>query len=44
MNDKRIKQIIEQNQETLDRLKRLVKMQHTMNFGEISVQYDYCLN
>ena len=43
MDEKEFKTLLE-NKKELENAKRIRKMQYMMDFGEISIQYDFCLN
>ena len=43
MDSKKIKALIDKNMAD-EAKKKVEKMQYTMDFGEIAIQYDFCLN
>ncbi len=44
MSEQDIKVIIEKNLSRSDEIKKIYKMQYTMDFGDISIVYEFCLN
>ncbi len=44
MSEQDIKVIFEKNVDRMDDIKRIYKLQYTMDFGEISIVYEFCLN
>ncbi|NBV42463.1 hypothetical protein EBR96_06825 [bacterium] len=44
MSEQDIKTIIEKNLSLTDDAKHVYKMQYTMDFGEIAIVYEFCLN
>ena len=44
MTDKNIQAIIDKRVAELEELKRLEKMQYVMDFGDLVIQYEFCLN
>ena len=44
MTEKEINWIIEKTVQQSDNKVKIERMQYIMDFGEVSVQYDFCLN
>ena len=44
MSEQDINIIIERNLTRTDDVKKVYKMQYTMDFGDISIVYEFCLN
>ncbi len=44
MSEQDIKIIIDKNLSRSDEIKKIYKMQYTMDFGDISIVYEFCLN
>jgi|GEM_PF-3014309 len=44
MSDRDIKVIIDTNLSHSDESKKIYKMQYTMDFSDISIVYEFCLN
>lgn len=44
MSEQDIKVIIDKNLSRSDEIKKIYKMQYTMDFGDISIVYEFCLN
>ena len=44
MNSNQYQSFFEDDVINNDELKKIEKMQYTMEFGEMAIQYDFCLN
>jgi hypothetical protein len=44
MSEKQFRKLIEENLQKLDTKKHTEKMTYSMVFGNIVIQYDFCLN
>jgi len=44
MDEKKLKQIIDQSMEQYEHLRMIEKIQYIMDFGKVFIQYDFCLN